>query len=450
MNKKATTLKQVNSAVQFNEPVGPDHPYYTDFSKVRGDFEERVIYRELNVDPDDFTYDIEPNLLNKTLLFLGGMRGSGKTSEIAKYVKNMHNPDCFYCVTCNIDDGLDMNNIEYMDILIFQLERLATQLKKDSIKIDKGGIKSLEKWFDERVKEIDNVIEGKISVEGGIGLEKDGFWYKLLGILVGLKAGVTGSVGRSEKIRTVFKNNFGDFALKANEFIALANVKLEEKGKAKEVFFVIDGLEKTYTPDIRRKIILNESNRIKQIKVNTLFTLPIELASEQRKIDKFSTVENFPFVKIIGKDGSKIEAAYEKFREFIYKRIDINLFANDEIVEKAIYYGGGAPRELLRVLKTAALYTDEGEGVITEQSMNKALKRLANKAARHLTENDWKELRTIAENNKNGKETHFSDGLAELIEKILVMEYNDGTYKRIHPILELSFAYQQEIIEKTA
>ncbi len=445
MNKKATSLREISSAVQFNEPIGPDHPYYTDFSKVRGDFEEQIIYENLNVHPKTFKYDIESNLQNKVLLFLGGMTGSGKTSEIAKYVKKMHHSECFYCVVCNIDKELDMNDMEYMDILIFQLETLTAQLAKDDIKLAESIIKSLEKWFEERVSEINGSIEGNINIEGGLGIKKDGLWSKLLGIFGGLKMGINGSIDRSIKIRSTFKNHFNDFALKANEFISSVNAVLEKEGRAKEVFFAIDGLEKTNTMEIRRKIILDESNRIKEIKVNTLFTLPIELASERRSIDKFSTVEHFPFVKLTERNGTPIPEAYEKFKEFVYKRIDKSLFDSEKTVEKAIKYGGGAPRELLRILKNASFYADDDIGLITEQNLDKALRKLANPIAQYLTKEDWNQLRIIEENNRTGKETLYSHQIANLIEKVIVLEYNDGTYKRVHPLLELSAAYKQEI-----
>jgi len=445
MNKKATSLREIDSAVQLNKPIGPDHLYYTDFSKVRGDFEDRIIYKTLNVNPQNFTYDTEVNQDNKTLLFLGGMRGSGKTSEIAKYVKNMHHSECFYCVVCNIDEELDMDNIEYMDILISQLQKLTAQLANDGISINKSTLKSLEKWFEERVNEINKSIEGTLNINAGIGIEKGGLWNKLLGILVGLETGINGAVERSTQIRSTFKNHFNDFALKANEFIHSVNTELKTKGIAREIFFVVDGLEKVYTAEVRRKIILEESNRIRQIKVNTLFTLPIELASENRIIDKFSTVENFPFIKIMERDGTPVQEAYERFKEFVYNRIDKKLFDSEKTVEKAIKYGGGSPRELLRILEKANHNADEELGVITEENLDKALRRLANQAAQHLTKEDWAELKIIEENNKAGRETLYSNRIANLIEHIIVLEYNDGTYKRLHPLLELSTIYQQEI-----
>ena len=55
------------------------------------------------------------------------MRGSGKTSELAKYAQKLENKDGFFCVTCNIDVDLDINDLEYMDILILQMQNLIIQ-----------------------------------------------------------------------------------------------------------------------------------------------------------------------------------------------------------------------------------------------------------------------------------------------------------------------------------
>ncbi|HPR86359.1 MAG TPA: hypothetical protein PLG33_09910, partial [Prolixibacteraceae bacterium] len=290
---KATTLAQVNGAVRFDLTVTPDDDYFTDFSDVRGEFEDESIYRNLNVN-SKFQYNSESNNGNKITLFLAGMRGSGKTSELAKISKKLHHKDCFFCVTCNLDDGLSMDDMEYMDILIFQMERLFEELDQIKLTIDPGTIESLQKWFSERVKEVNNAIKREGGFEVEIGAQTPSI-FNFLHIAAKLKANLTGSKENAEKIRTVFKNNFIDFARKFNEVIEKVNLTLRQNDIAKEILFIVDGLEKTATTEIRKKIIFEETNRIRQIKVNTIFTLPIELMAERRKLEQFSIVKSFPY-----------------------------------------------------------------------------------------------------------------------------------------------------------
>lgn len=444
--KKATALEEIDQAVVFNEPVGPDHPFYTDFSTVRGDFEESRVYRILNVSRKDgnFTFDLR-NSRNKTLFFLGGMRGTGKTSELAKYVKNLHRPECFFCVTCNVDEELDMNDVEYMDILVFQMEKLTALLDERGIKVDDGILKRFEKWFQTRETEIKKSLKGEAGAEFGLDATGSSLLKAILGITGKLKLGITGSKERATVIRTTLKNRFPEFANLFNQFVEEVNLALRQNKAGQELLFVVDGLEKTMSVETRRKIVIEESNRLRQIKAYTIFTLPIELMRERQKIAQFSTIEAFPFVKLLQRDGTPIPAAIERFREFVDKRIDAALFESEAVVEKAILHGGGSPRELLRILENASFQADESKAKIDMPALDKALTRLGNQAAQYLTDDKLSKLKEISENNKNNRDTPFDDIIQEMLEDIIVMEYNDGSYKRVNPVVELSNLYRQYV-----
>ncbi len=442
--KKATTTLEVDNAVRLDVPITPDHAFYTDFSDVRGKFEDKMIYRNLNVRSKTFVFDREINQGNKVTLFLGGMRGSGKTSELAKIAKKLDNKDCFLCITCNLDDGLDLNDMEYMDILIFQLERLFEVVQEKNIELDDTIIAALYAWFGERVKEVNKVIKKESGFEIEIKSETPSL-FGFLGIAAKLKANLAGSKENADKIRTTFKNNFTIFAHKFNEFMEHVNIILRKQGIAQELLFIVDGLEKVATRDIRKKIVLDEANRIKQIKVNTIFTLPIELAHECQRLLNFSQVVTFPFVKIREKDDSIIENAISRFEDFVYKRIDATLFDSPETVRKAILYGGGSPRELLRVLEYANMYADEDANKITMDDLEKGVKKLAAQTSRYVSADDFEKLKILKEKNKKGEEVIFGMDWQDLIEKIIVLEYNDGTFKRVNPIVEASALYKQYV-----
>jgi hypothetical protein len=444
--KKAYKLEEVNNAVRFDVPIGPDHPFFTNFSEVRGDFGDKRIYKSFNVDPRTFTYNAEINQSNKTLLFLAGMRGSGKTTELSKYAQKMHNKDCFFCVTCNLDNALDMNDLEYMDILIFQIERLFEEADKAQLTINENIIESLQNWFGERINEVNK----SIKAEGGFEIEakaESPSFFNFLKLTAKLKGSILGSKENATKIRTVFKNNFTDFAKKINEFIFTINNVLREKGLAKELLFIVDGLEKTATPDIRREVVIKEMDRIKQIKANTIFTLPIELMSETQRLMQMNEVVSFPFVKLREKkitpgQSEFCEKAIEVFKEFTYKRIDKSLFDSEATVRRAILYGGGSPREYLRVLHYAALHADENKGQIDAAALDAGVKKLAAITSNYITKEDLELLKELKAANDSGIPTPFGAHWQDLLEKLIVLEYNDGTYKRVNPVVEISEMYK--------
>ena len=443
--KKATTFDAIGNAIRIDVPLRPDHEFYTDFADVRGDFEDKVIYATLNVRSKSF--DSKANYGNKVLLFLAGMRGSGKTSELAKMAKKLHNKDCFFCVTCNLDDGLNINDMEYMDILIFQMERLFEELKANNVTLDEGIIEALQGWFGARVEEVNHVIkkEGGFEINLEAKTPKLFDWLSFLSIIGKLKANVSGSKENADKVRTVFKNNFTDFANKFNEFIEYTNMMLRRQGIAQEILFIVDGLEKIATSDIRRKVILEETNYIRQIKANTIFTLPIELMSERQNLISFSTVVSFPFVKIKEKNGEIVEEAIARFEDFVYKRIDKSFFDSEETVRKAILFGGGSPRELLRILQYAYIWADEDKAIITIKDLDKAIKKLAAETSQYITQEDVNKLKVLKEANDADIDVLFDETWQDLLEKLIVLEYNDGTYKRVHPIVEASKLYQHYV-----
>ncbi|MEL6944024.1 MAG: hypothetical protein AAFO82_15295, partial [Bacteroidota bacterium] len=138
--------------------------------------------------------------------------------------------------------------------------------------------------------------------------------------------------------------------------------------------------------------------------------------------------------------------AWERYLSFIQKRIAADLFEDKEVILKVIYYSGGSPRELLRILELAAFFSDEEQNKITHIAMDKALQRLANQTAQYLTEPMLEKLQQIKVcNESNAPLPAFDEVMQEMLEKILIMEYNDGNYKRANPILELSNIYQQRV-----
>ena len=450
--KKAFKLDEIDAAVNKFQPVTPQHEFYTNFENVRGDFQEREVMRILNVNVENnkYVFNYQPNRFNKTILFLAGMRGSGKTSELAKYAQRLNSPDCFFVVTCNVDEELDMDNIQYMDILIFQLEQLLKRANEVNLSISDDILTSMQKWFENRVKEINRSLKADGSVEIEFGSDKPftvaGVLGQLLGITAKIKAGLSGSLQRADTIRTNFKNRFTDFSPKFNTFIEQVNEQLRREKKGKEVLFIVDGLEKTMSADTRREIIMKESNRISQINVNTIFTLPIELMKEEQRIRQFGEIISFPFIKIKERNGQISTNAFNLFKEFVSKRIDNQLFDSQETVELAIEYSGGSPRQLLRILEQANWFTAIEEGVISKANMQRAIEKLGNGIARYLETSDFQVLKNIKQDLDNGKYVGYGSDIQTLLEKEIIFEYNDGTYKRVNPLLEISKLYKQNVI----
>ena len=415
---KANTFYEIQDAVAFNNPIDEKNEFYTDFSGFRKGFNERKIFKYLNINPTTK----ECNKISQTLkLFLSGHRGTGKTTELLKLKNEIDETTCFFTVFCDLsDEELDVNNIDFIDIIILILEKLTETLKERKIDIPKANIEPFYNWYEQRITEINNQTDesASIEVEGKAGIDL----FSLLSLVTKTKGKLSGSNSTKETIRKVFKNKFSDFSLKFNEFILDIKDYLLKNGISKDLLFIIDGFEKIGSLEDRKKILIDNSNKFVEIKANMIITLPIELFSEVSRLKEFASHISFPLITL--DNNSK-----ERFKEFIYKRIEKNLFDSEQTVEKIIYYGAGSPRETLKIISNAYIQA-EGE-IIDLKSVQDAQKSISEELMKYLDEKEISLLKQIYIKTK----IPFSDELAKLLIKKVLLDYEDGLEREINPIL---------------
>ena len=415
---KANTFYEIQDAVAFNNPIDEKNEFYTDFSGFRKGFNEKKIFKYLNINPTTK----ECNKISQTLkLFLSGHRGTGKTTELLKLKNEIDETTCFFSVFCDLsDEELDVNNIDFIDIIILILEKLTKTLDDKKIDIPKANIKPFYNWYEQRITEINNQTDesASIEVEGKAGIDL----FSLFSLVSKTKGKLSGSNSTKETIRKVFKNKFSDFSLKFNEFILDIKDYLLKNGISKDLLFIIDGFEKIGSLEDRKKILIDNSNKFVEIKANMIITLPIELFSEVSRLKEFASHISFPLITL--DNNSK-----ERFKEFIYKRIEKNLFDSEQTVEKIIYYGAGSPRETLKIISNAYIQA-EGE-IIDLKSVQDAQKSISEELMKYLDEKEILLLKQVYTKTK----IPFSDELAKLLIKKVLLDYEDGLEREINPIL---------------
>lgn len=418
MMNKANTFYEIQDAVAFNNPIDEKNEFYTDFSGFRKGFNEKKIFKYLNINPTTK----ECNKISQTLkLFLSGHRGTGKTTELLKLRNEIDETTCFFSVFCDLsDEELDVNNIDFIDIIILILEKLTKTLDDKKIDIPKANIEPFYDWYEQRITEINSQTDesASIEVEGKAGINL----FSLLSLVTKTKGKLSGSNSTKETIRKVFKNKFSDFSLKFNEFILDIKDYLLKNGISKDLLFIIDGFEKIGSLEDRKKILIDNSNKFVEIKANMIITLPIELFSEVSRLKEFASHISFPLITL--DNNSK-----ERFKEFIYKRIEKNLFDSEQTVEKIIYYGAGSPRETLKIISNAYIQA-EGE-IIDLKSVQDAQKSISEELMKYLDEKEILLLKQIYTKTK----IPFSDELAKLLIKKVLLDYEDGLEREINPIL---------------
>jgi len=415
--KKANDFYEIQDAVEFNSPIDDKDEFYTDFSGFRKGFSESKIYKFLNIDKEHNCN----KLSQPKKVFLSGHRGTGKTTELLKLKNAIDKTKCYLTIFCDLsNEELDVNNIDFVDVIILILEKLIETLKAKEIDIPKANIESFYNWYEQRITEINKETDqsATIEIEAKAGFDI----FSFLSIVTKTKGKLSGSNKTKETIRSTFINKFSDFSLKFNQFILDIKEYLNTKALYKDLLFIVDGFEKIGSLEDRRKILIENSNKFIEIKTNMIITLPIELFSEASKLNEFAKSISFPLINLD-------ENAKDRFREFIYKRVDKSLFKDESIVDKIIEYGAGSPRETLKVILNA--FYEAQEDILDMQSVKDAQEVLSESIVNYLLEDEVELIKTI----NSGKKTLFSDLLANLLVKKIVLEYDNGKDKRINPIL---------------
>jgi len=424
-SKKATKLSEIQDAIAFNNPIDNEHPFYTDFTGLRTDFSEDKLYRYLNI------IDRDCNPLQKPVkIFLRGHRGTGKTSELLSLKNKIKDTNCYFVIFTDLSEGkLDTNNIEVVDILILLLEDLIHALEKENIEVGSDTLESFYNWYAERISEVNKSVDitSKIKVEGEAKVTIP-FFSKLMAQTT---ASLASTNKTKETVRNVFKPKISDFIFKFNYFILSMKEEFQLKDNGyKDLLFMIDGFEKIGSLENRKKVIIDDSIIFDKIQSNLLMTLPIELFEHAGIIRTYARIIPFSLINI-ERDEAKI-----RVEEFILKRVDKDLFENQEVIDEIIKYGAGSPRETLRII--GEIYAETQSRILDMKSLRKVIRVIGEDQVNALKEQDLELLRDIYTN----KDIMRSDRKAELLVTKTILEYGSENPK-INPSLIENSKFQR-------
>jgi energy-coupling factor transporter ATP-binding protein EcfA2 len=414
----------VNANLDFNEPLADDDPRYVDTEKARGEFNFKSLLTTLGVDMKKAELRSPKN---KSYNLFCGHRGCGKSTELRRLSRFLHQKNLFFVIFLDSVAELDTNNLQYSDVLLALATKLLSKLKDNNIKVDKIFLDNLNQWFSERIikseklKDFSAEVAADVEAKGGIP-----FLAKLSARLTGkIKSGAT----YKEEIRQEMKNSFSDFAFAFNQLITAVGNALEKASKGKKLLFIIDGTDRLNTEDSHR-LFIKDVNQMQQIEANFIYCAPIHLLYEGNQVQQGFTQFILPMIKIFHeKSLEKYDAGYEVMRKIVYKRAAKELFESEAIVDLLIENSGGNPRDLLKLLHYALRESDMER--FTGDNVKKAVSNLAMDYRMFLNTEDYKILYRI-DHNQNVDEN--SEQIRKLLYNLAILQYNNYWWHS-HPVI---------------
>jgi hypothetical protein len=422
-------LLEVLQKIEYEEALSDQDPRYVDSQEARGsEITFTRLARKFGWDPASNAFFA---LYEKHILFFGHI-GIGKTTELRRYALQLNGSRRFYVVEVDVLAKLDRNNLQYTEVLMAMAETLLERLHGDGFVLGPEALEPLQRWFGNVVetqtttKELS--AELKTVAEGGGGIPG---LIKLLATFTA--AFKTGSSQKSEWRREI-RNDFTSLALAFNTLIRLAEAQLARKGRAEQLLFLIDGTDKMRGEDTQQ-FFVQDAEQLLAIKTLVIYTAPLHLKYDGRLGGKLDADIVLPMMKLYERDGGRFEAGWRTMRRLLLLRADRCLFASDAEVDRLVEFSGGHPRELLRLLK---LCCELAEDRIDASVVQTAIEKLAADYRYFLKPADYALLKTIDSNPVDGGNDEQAQ---ELLHRLALLQYNDGTWRRSHPVVRTLEGY---------
>ena len=419
----------------FNEPLEVNDRLFVDTAKARGDFSIKRLYKSLNVDNKDKLH--KPPRKQYTLFT--GHRGCGKSTELVRAAKYLHDPQRYYVIHLDCTKKLDPNNLRYSDVLLALANGLLNKLKdENAITIDQVHLTNLENWFKERIETHTKVKEFASEMQAGVKA-KTGIPF-LAQIFANLTN--TFNIGSSyrEELRQAFSNNFSEFATIFNQLLRVVEEQLQASNNLGHyILFTVDGTDRLDKNDADR-FFIEDIHQLTLIESRFIYCAPIHLLHSSNQLTTtFDSPFRLPMLKIRDNCDQIIPENYAVMRDLIYKRVPKGLFDNETTVNYLICYSGGHPRDLLRLLTVAITYADEE--IIDQMAAEKAVKQIANDYRRFI-ENKQYTLLVDIDNHPDAPDDYTSEETSQLLFNLVLLEYNDYFWKS-HPLITTLSGYKK-------
>jgi len=422
----AQSLMEALQSLEFDEALSHGDPRFVDTQQARGSEQtRRRLARKLGWDPET---DAFFPATTKHVLFFGHI-GSGKTTELRQYLDRFIASGHYLPVEVNVLTLLDSNNLVYSEVLMAMAERLLQELKAKGVKVPDASLNPIQEWFASSTQVREMFTEAGAGTEASV--ELGGGIPGLLRLISRVTSSFKTGASTKDAMRIEIRNRFTQLADAFNALIRSA----EESLDGRRIVFLIDGTDKLRGEDTDRFFIY-DAEQLLAIATLAIYTAPLQLKYDGRIGGKLDADLVLPMIKLYERTTTRCEAGWAAMREILLRRADETLFESDEVIRLLVEHSGGHPRELLHLLRLCCELAP-GE-VIDHATAQAAIGRLAADYRRWLTPEDYALLCEIDRTPEHGGNDERAQ---RLLHRLALMEYNDGSWRRSHPVVRTLEGY---------
>jgi hypothetical protein len=432
LDRADANLLQVLQGIEYEEALQAGDPRYVDTREARGSEQTfKRLARKFGWDPGSDQF-FPPH--DKHILFFGHI-GCGKTTELRHYASRLNASQRFYVVEVDVLAKLDRNNLQYTEVLMAMAESLLERLQADGSPLAVADLQPMRDWFSST--SVSHSFSSELSAQLNTGLDAAGGIPGLVKLLASFTAAIKTGSSRKTEWRQEIRNRFTSLASAFNALIQRAELELARaSGRGTRVLFLVDGTDKMRSEDTQQ-FFVQDAEQLLAINSLVIYTAPLHLKYDGRLGGKLDAYIVLPMIKLEEQDGRPFPPGLAAMRELLLKRAPRSLFAGEAELDRLVVASGGHPRELLRLLKLCCELADDS---IDATVVGRAIAKLAGEYRYFLQPEDYQLLKSI-------DTTAINDGTdqreQELLQRLALLQYNDGSWRRSHPVVRTLEGYQR-------
>jgi hypothetical protein len=430
--QRATNITETYNAVNPEQPLAPGDQRYVDCAPWRGE-EHLVNMIAQRINRAQAATPAQP-----LKQLVAGHRGCGKSTELL-LLKDRLERDGYFVVYFDAALEIDMNDVDYADILLAMMRQLDMQvrqselgLKLDAARLDDLALRLAKVTLEKEDREtVENTLESEFRVEPQIP-----FFAKMMAAVRGF---ITSGSTYKKQLRVEIQQRTAQFLEDLNDLIDQLQLQIRTRGK-NGLVIVIDSLDRIIPHELDEKgtrtthsaIYLEHADHLKAPRCHAIYTVPISIYFNENLSKVYPDLPlMLPMIKVFEENGEICAQGLEAMRRIVAERLEIEMIFEDEkSVDKLCRASGGHIRDLMHLMRYACDYSAER---ISPLAGDKAIRALVREYDRLVKDADLPRLVKVHREKRLPSDAEY----AFLPYHLIVLEYQNGErWADLHPAVQ--------------
>ncbi|MCX7046135.1 MAG: hypothetical protein NTX50_11700 [Candidatus Sumerlaeota bacterium] len=401
--------------------------------------------------------------LHYKALFMGH-KGVGKSTEltgILERVKDQYSPIRF-----EVDQEFDPLAFQPFDILLWMISEMVQKTAKPiaeggaGIKPSDSLLRHLWDWFATEEDTTKRATQFGAEVSAGIGVDKDSWWAKILGLFASTKGEYKFASVREEKKTKYRLSQLSSLIDIANRLLDECNAALHKSCK-KEWILIGENFDKEGIPQNQiENFFITYANVFRSLRAHMIFNVPIALGYSEKAgqlpvpADRRIIVPDVPVYKRENQYPPD-EKGRAAARAVLEARVSPQLFAPGQM-ERLVVASGGNPRDLFSLVaissdkalirKKKSIEKPEADEAISELRISEFKRRLGSSPYDPAEISYDKKAERLLTIYRQEPKSDIPDAvLFSLLRSRAIQEFNGERWFGVHPMVVDILAEQGEI-----